>query len=145
LLPQTIHPIPSAKGGALEQLWYFSNQRLFFIALPMKRYLAVIVVACLYLLVGIAVGIEQFPRLVTGQREAIGMEIAEAVAIVTGVCLLLRQGWARWLAVAWMAFHVAIMFSDPGKMIVHIVLCGLIAWALFRPESRGWFRKETVT
>jgi hypothetical protein len=112
---------------------------------PMKRYAAVIVVACLYLLIGIAVGVEQFPRLVAGQREAIGMEVAEGVAIVTGVSLLLRQGWARWLAVAWMAFHVAIMFSDPGKMVVHIVLCALIAWALFRPESRGWFHKGAVT
>lgn len=111
---------------------------------PMKTYASVIVVACLYLLVGIGAGVEQFPHLLAGQREAIGMEIAEALAILTGVCLLLRQGWARWLAVAWMAFHVAIMFSDPGKMVVHVVLCGLIAWALFRPESRGWFQRGAV-
>jgi|SRR5437588_2735095 len=110
----------------------------------MKPYVAVIVVACLYLLVGIGAGIEQFPHLLAGRREAIGMEIAEAVAIVTGVCLLLRQAWARWLAVGWMAFHVFIMVSDPGKALVHVVLCGLIAWALFRPESRGWFRKGAV-
>lgn len=111
----------------------------------MKPYAAVIVVACLYLLVGIGAGIAQFPQLLAGQREAIGMEIAEALAIVTGVCLLLRQAWARWLAVAWMAFHVAIMFSDPGKAVVHVVLCGLIAWALFRPDSRGWFQEGTIS
>lgn len=111
----------------------------------MKTYAAVIVVACLYLLVGIGVGVEQFPHLLAGQREAIGMEIAEALAIVTGVCLLLRQGWARWLAVVWMAFHVAIMLSDPGKALVHVVLAGLIAWALFRPESRGWFQKRAIS
>jgi hypothetical protein len=110
----------------------------------MKNYVAVIVVAFLFVLVGIGAGIAQFPRLMAGYHEAIGMEITEAAAIVTGVCLLLRQGWARWLAVAWMAFHVAISFSDPGKVIVHAVLCGLIAWALFRPESRGWFRKEAI-
>ena len=106
-----------------------------------KRYAAVVAVACLYLLIGVGVGIAQLPHLLAGQREAIGMEIAEGVAVVTGVCLLLRQAWARWLAVAWMAFHVAISFSDPGKVLVHVVLCALIAWALFRPESRGWFRR----
>ena len=111
----------------------------------MKQYAVVIVVACLYRLVGIGAGVEQFSHLLAGQREAIGMEIAEATAIVTGVCLLLRLGWARWLAVAWMAFHVAIMFSNPGKVAVHLVLCVLIAWALFRPESRGWFHKGAVT
>jgi hypothetical protein len=110
----------------------------------MKNYAAVIVVACLFLLVGIGAGIEQFPHLLAGSREAVGMEVTEALAIVTGVCLLLRQGWARWLAVAWMAFHVAISLSDPGKVLVHVVLAGLIAWALFRPESRGWFRKEAL-
>lgn len=110
----------------------------------MKSHAAVIVVACLFLLVGIAAGIEQFPHLLAGQREAVTMEITEAAAILIGVCLLLRQGWARWLAVAWMVFHVVISFPDAGKIVVHVVMSGLIAWALFRPESRGWFRRERV-
>ena len=110
----------------------------------MKNYVAVIVVACLFLLVGIGAGVAQFPRLVAGSHEAIGMEVTEAVAIVIGVCLLLRQRWARWVAVAWMAFHVAISFPDAAKVAVHAVMCALIAWALFRPESGGWFRKEAV-
>ena len=110
----------------------------------MKQYTAVIVVACLFLLVGIGAGIEQLPHLRAGQREAVAMEITESAAIVIGVCLLLRQGWARWLAVAWMAFHVAISFPEIGKVVVHLVMCGLIAWALFRPESRGWFRREAA-
>lgn len=110
----------------------------------MKPHAAVIVVACLFLLVGIGVGIAQLPHLLAGQREAIAMEVMEAAAIVVGICLLLRQGWARWLAVAWMAFHVVISFPDVGKVIVHAVMCGLIGWALFRPASRGWFRKETA-
>lgn len=110
----------------------------------MKPNAAVIVIASLFLLVGIGAGIEQFPHLLAGQREAIAMEITEAAAIVIGVCLLLRQGWARWVAVAWMAFHVAISFPDAAKVAVHAVMCALIVWALFRPESRGWFRKEAV-
>ena len=110
----------------------------------MKPYVAVIVIASLFLLVGIGAGIEQFPHLLAGSHEAVAMEATEALAIVTGVCLLLRQAWARWLAVAWMAFHVAISFPDAGKVLVHVLLAGLIAWALFRPESRGWFRREAV-
>lgn len=110
----------------------------------MKAHAVVIIVACLFLLVGIGAGIEQFPHLLAGRREAIWMEVTEAAAIVTGVCLLLRQQWARWLAVAWIGFHVAISFPDAGKVAVHAVMCGLIAWALFRPESQGWFRKRAV-
>ena len=110
----------------------------------MNPRIAVIVVACLYLLIGFGVGIAIVPRLLAGQHDAIGMEITEAVAAIAGICLLLRQRWARWLAVAWMVFHVILSWPDVGKLLMHLILSGMIAWALFRPGSAEWFRKSEM-
>lgn len=107
----------------------------------MKRPIAVIIVAVLYLIVGVGGFIGHFPGLVAGHRDAIAIEVTELLAAVCGVFLLLRHNWARWLAVAWIAFHVAISFTDPiGKLAVHVVFCILIAWALFRPATSQWFQ-----
>jgi hypothetical protein len=107
----------------------------------MKPRVAVIAVAWLYLLVGFGVGIAVIPRLAAGQHDAIGMEITESIAAICGIFLLLHKGWARWLAVAWMGFHIVLSWPNPGKLIMHAILASMIAWALFRPESAEWFRR----
>ena len=64
-------------------------------------------------------------------------------AIVAGVFILLRQNWARWLGLAWMAFHVAISFFDSWqKVAVHLLLFALIAYCLFRADARAYFRNS---
>lgn len=111
----------------------------------MKRPIAVIVVAVLFLLVGVGGFIGHFPGLIAGHRDAVAIETTELLAAVAGVFLLLRHNWARWLALAWILFHVAISLTDPiGKLAAHVVFCILIAWALFRPASGQWFRPTTA-
>lgn len=110
----------------------------------MKRPVPVIVIASLYLLIGVVGFIAHFPELLARHPDAIAIELTELLAVVSGIFLLMRHNWARWLALAWILFHVAISFTDPiGKLAVHVVFCVLIAWALFRPESRQWFRPAT--
>ncbi|HEY2472976.1 MAG TPA: hypothetical protein VGI45_34665 [Terracidiphilus sp.] len=107
----------------------------------MKRPIPVIVIAGLYLLVGAVGFIAHFPELLARHPDAIAIEATELLAVVSGIFLLLRHNWARWLALAWIVFHVAISFSDPiGKLAAHVIFCVLIAWALFRPASGQWFR-----
>lgn len=107
----------------------------------MKRPTPVVVVATLYLLVGMIGFIGHFPELLARHSDAIAIEVTEFLAVVSGVFLLLRHNWARWLALAWILFHVAISFTDPiGKLAAHVIFCILITWALFRPASRQWFR-----
>ncbi len=103
-----------------------------------QRPLAVWVVACLYLLVGCAALVYHFHDL--GKPDGGWVILTESLAIVTGVFLLLRQNWARWLAVAWMAFHVAISYGDAGKLMVHSCFLALVAWLLFRKDSGRYFR-----
>jgi hypothetical protein len=67
--------------------------------------------------------------------------VVEVVAIVAGICMLRGNNWARWVAVLWMAFHVVISFLDSRqKLAVHVVLFGLIAYALFRADAADYFR-----
>ena len=104
----------------------------------------VMVIACLYLLVGIIGFGRHFPELLARHPDAIGIEVTELAAVICGVFLLLRQNWARWLALAWILFHVGLSLLHPlGELAVHAAFCLLIAWALFQPESTRWFRRST--
>lgn len=59
----------------------------------------------------------------------------------SGVFILLGHNWARWLALAWMAFHVAISFFDSlQKVAVHVLLLVLIAYSLFRRDAKAYFQ-----
>lgn len=108
----------------------------------MKRPIAVLIVAGIYLLVGVVGFIYHFPELTAGHRDAIAIELTELVALVCGVFLLLRHNWARWLALAWIVFHVIISFFHPRReLAIHAIFCILIAWALFRPTTTSWFRR----
>jgi len=100
--------------------------------------LAVIIIAALYLAVGLGGFVLHFPR--HWHNEDVWIELTEAAAVVCGVFLLLAKNWARWLAVVWMAFHVAISFPVIQQFIVHLIFLAIIAWVLFRPAVRPYFR-----
>ena len=108
-----------------------------------KRPVSITLVACLYILVGVAGFAFHFKELVTKQPDAVMIEITEMIALVCGVFLLRAQNWARWLALAWVVFHVVVSLFHPlGELAVHLVLCVVIAWVLFRPEGGRFFRKS---
>jgi hypothetical protein len=99
---------------------------------------SVIVIACLYLAVGIGGSVAHFSQ--HRAPDWIWIEITELLAIVCGVFLLRAQNWARWLAIAWIAFHVAMSFGVLRQLAVHSVLIVLIVWCLFRPDASRFFR-----
>ena len=49
------------------------------------------------------------------------------------------RNWARWLALVWMAFHVAISFPVVRQVVTYSIIFALIAWVLFRPDARRYF------
>jgi len=111
----------------------------------MKRPIVVIVIACLYLLVGAIGFVAHFPELLARHPDAIAIELTELLAVVSGVGLLLRQNWARWLALAWIVFHVGISLFHPlQELAIHCAFLVLIAWALLRRGSAQWFRQTTA-
>jgi len=59
------------------------------------------------------------------------------------VGLWFRQNWARWLALAWVVFHVGLSLFHPlPELLIHAALCALIAWLLFRPATGTWFKES---
>jgi hypothetical protein len=77
------------------------------------------------------------------QREGILIEVTELLAILAGAFMLRRQNWARWLALAWMAFHVVIgALNALSAAAIHTLLLALIAWCLFNPEANRYFRRD---
>lgn len=111
-----------------------------------KRPLAVTIIGCIYLATGVLGFAYHFSELWAGgllQMDAVEVELTEALALVAGAFLLRGRNWARWLAVAWMAFHAVIgALHSPGQGAVHAVFLAVICWFLFRPPAAGYFRES---
>ncbi len=112
-----------------------------------KRPLSVTVLAAVYIAVG-AIGFvahfSEFQARDAFRNDAVWIELTEFLAIVCGVFMLRARNWARWLALAWIAFHVVLSFHAFREFAVHCLFCAVIAWVLFRPEAARYFRGAGV-
>lgn len=109
-----------------------------------KPPIPVLIVVAVYLLVGVMGFVYHFSELTAGHRDAIAIELTELTAVVAGVGLLMGKNWARWLALAWVVFHVVLSLFHPlRELLIHAVLCILIAWLLFRPGTAQWFKQAS--
>jgi len=104
-----------------------------------KRPVSIWILSCLYIAVGTIGLAYYFPELMAHQDDSLWIELTEALAIVSGVFMLRGYNWARWLALVWMAFHVAISFPVYRQMAVHSAIFVGIAWILFRSDARRYF------
>jgi hypothetical protein len=108
-----------------------------------KRPVSILVLACVYLAVGSIGFVFHFRDL--RQPDGLGIEVTELLAILAGAFMLRGRNWARWLALAWMAFHVALSaFGVLRELAIHTLILVVIAWILFRPEARRYFHGVEV-
>ena len=106
------------------------------------RPISVWIIGCLYIAVGVLGFVFHFRSLLAMERDSIIVETTELLAVLAGVFLLLGRNWARWLALAWIAFHVVLSIFHPVReFVIHGVLCALIAWGLFYPGAAQYFRR----
>ena len=104
-----------------------------------KRPVSVWILSCLYLAVG-TIGFAYYsPQLMAHQNNSILIELTELLAIVSGAFMLRGNNWARWLALVWMAFHVAISFPVYRQMAIHLAIFAGVTWVLCRPDARRYF------
>jgi hypothetical protein len=109
-----------------------------------KRPLAVTLIAALYVATG-ALGLAfHLSNVQPGQPfvyEALPAAAISLVAMVCGIYMLRGRNWARWLAIAWIGFHVvlSVLHSWP-QVAMHAALCVLFAHVLFRRGSAIYFR-----
>jgi hypothetical protein len=106
--------------------------------------LPVIVISALLILAGVAELVGDFMNhypLSASHYETVWIAGVHVLAIVAGVFMLRGHNWARWLAIAWMAFHVAISFGHSMQVLIpHAILLVLFAYGLFRADARDYFR-----
>ncbi|MFZ0663692.1 MAG: hypothetical protein WAM66_13435 [Acidobacteriaceae bacterium] len=109
-----------------------------------RRPVPVLVVAFLFLIVGIIGAFYHIHDL--RQPDGILIEFTEFLAILAGAFMLRGSNWARWLALAWMAFHVGLSaFGAPQELAIHSLIFAGIAWLLFLPQSRQYFGRARDT
>jgi hypothetical protein len=112
----------------------------------MKKYpLPVIIVAILFILTGCMGFVYHFRDLADvsiSVYESAWVLFLRILAIVCGILLLYRIKWARWLAIAWMAYHVVIgAYNSTEQMITHLVFLAIVTILLFLPASSAYFNK----
>src|ERR1700675_3177445 len=65
------------------------------------------------------------------QFDGAWVEVIRIIAIVSGVFLLRGHNWARWVAIAWIMFHVILsLFHSLPEFAMHVAFCLLVLWAL---------------
>ncbi len=78
--------------------------------------------------------------------EAWWVAASAVVALAGGALLLAGRGWARWILVAWLGFHVGLsLLHEPVALAIHAALFAVITWLLFRRAASAHFRGEATS
>ena len=111
-----------------------------------KRPLSVTIIGCVYIVTGVAGCIAHAAEFTSSSLlTAVLVEGVSLLALVSGAYLLRGQNWARWLALAWMAFHVVLSaFHNGRELAIHSLFCALIAYVLLRPSAARYFRPSAA-
>ena len=108
----------------------------------MKRPRAVTILAWIYIVVGVVSFVYGFPRHAIHADDLLA-ESVRLSGIIAGAWMLRGENWARWLAIAWIAFHVALSaFHELRELAVHAAFGVAIAIFLFRPDAANYFRRK---
>jgi hypothetical protein len=109
-----------------------------------QRPLSVTVLSGLYIAIGSAGFVYHFREFLSrggSWQEISSIEITEAIAIVAGVFMLRGQNWARWLAIAWVAFHLVLtVFHHFRGFAIHVLIFAGITWLLVRADAAEYVR-----
>ena len=113
-----------------------------------KRPLPVTLVALLYIATGAGGMVSHLNELRSQhsfESDVLWASLVALTAIVAGIYLYRGSNWARWLALAWIIFHVILSaFNSWSEMVVHALLCAVIAYVLFRPGTDQYFGARTT-
>lgn len=109
-----------------------------------KRPISLAIVALIFTATGVAGVILHASQLITRhplEYDALWALLVSLIAVVCGIYILRQANWARWLATAWMAFHVVLSaFHSRRELIMHSFLLLVFTYLLFRPQATKYFR-----
>jgi hypothetical protein len=123
-----------------------------------RRPVSITIIGCVFIAVGgIGLIAHAWPMLHPGAPQALGGEaeplgdlvlaaISSLAAMTGGAFVLNGRSWARWLLMAWLAFHVVLSAMHAlVELVVHSLLAGVVLYVLFRPRAAAFFAKKGVT
>ncbi len=109
-----------------------------------KRPIPVTIIAWVYIATGAVGLVYHFRDLNAGsvfRYDALWIELVRMAAVVCGAFMLRGRDWARWVAVAWIGFHVIVSaFHTLPELAMHCLFFAVIAWFLFRGDATRFFR-----
>ena len=112
-----------------------------------KRPVPVTVVAFLFIAAGI------FGLVYHGQKylkqpsldHEVWILLLRALALIAGIFMLRGSVWARWLAIAWMVYHVILsLYHSISETLAHLGLLVIITVVLFLPKASAFFRNREI-
>ncbi len=70
------------------------------------------------------------------------VHLSRLAQIVAGLFMLRGHNWARWLMVAWIAFHIVIgALHSLTQLLLHVAIFSVILFFLFRPRANAYFAR----
>src|SRR6476660_9107630 len=104
-----------------------------------KRPISVTIISWIFIAAGV-IGLVYHSTELATQRpfryETVLVLLLRFAAIVCGAFMLRGSNWARWLALAWMAYHVILSgFHSVFEFTVHGLLLAVLAYFLIRPRA----------
>lgn len=106
-----------------------------------KRPFQVTILGWLFIVVGI---LSTTYHLLKGSldRWMVPIVLVGLIAIVAGVFLLRGARWARWLLLAWLAFHVVVSaLNSLSDAMPHVVLLLVVGYFLLGPPTSKYFQR----
>ena len=104
---------------------------------------SVIVVSALLILAGLAgllFHLSDFKNTPPLSYDLVVVSVVRLMAVVIGIFMLTGHNWARWLAMAWITFHVIVSAFHPiGELAAHLAVFGIFAAALFHRAASRYF------
>ena len=74
------------------------------------------------------------------------VHLSRLLAMVSGLFMLRGHNWARWLLVAWIAFHIVLSaLHSVLQLLIHVVIFGIILFFLFRRPASEYFQPQRST
>ena len=110
-----------------------------------RRPVSIIVISFLFILLGALTLIHAAWDTVNTDQRLTDLQqhwmiyLSAVAAIAGGLFLFKGQKWARWLLVAWMAFHIVVgALNGLGPLLTHVVIFSVILFFLFRPPATSY-------
>jgi len=73
------------------------------------------------------------------------IHLSRIIQIVAGVFMFYGRNWARWLLVAWIAFHIVVgALHGVVMLIMHVVIFSVILFFIFRRPASVYFARSSV-